>query len=137
MSEIQSTAFSWSGQYSGCFQDDADNRILGSNFVKLKDNSVTSCLQTCLKKKMPVIGLQFGTLCFCAKQFRNEGKAIDESKCGIKCPGNTDEKCGGLLTMNIYTANSSGSKTVSKKKKKKKVKTAEQCKHTKAGFGII
>ena len=40
--------------------------------------------------------------CFCGNERPSERYRIVDSKCNKFCPGDSDAKCGGYLTMNVY-----------------------------------
>ena len=40
--------------------------------------------------------------CFCGNERPGERYHISDLKCDKFCPGDSDAKCGGYLTMNVY-----------------------------------
>ena len=40
--------------------------------------------------------------CFCGNERPSVNSDVDASKCNKFCPGDSEAKCGGYLTMNVY-----------------------------------
>ena len=99
-----STGVSWKAEYSGCFKDYLKKRVLKSAFVKLAKNSVSRCINYCVEKSYNYAGMENGNECYCAKKIPKNLKVLPEAKCSSICPGNTSQKCGGKLALNIYFA---------------------------------
>ncbi|XP_074647913.1 xylosyltransferase oxt-like [Tubulanus polymorphus] len=90
------------GQFLGCFKDVKSNRDLSAyNVVFETDNSPEKCIYTCYRLGYQYAGVQYVKECWCGDSFGRHGK-LDEGSCNRKCPGSTDETCGGFLTQNIY-----------------------------------
>ena len=60
------------------------------------------CLDVCTESGYLYAGVQYGVECFCGNERPLENSNVEESRCNKFCPGNSDAKCGGYLTMNVY-----------------------------------
>ena len=60
------------------------------------------CLDLCTESGYLYAGVQYGVECFCGNERPSERFHIVGSKCDKFCPGDSDSKCGGYLTMNVY-----------------------------------
>ena len=65
-------------------------------------NFFTRCLDYCTESGYLYAGVQYGVECFCGNERPSVNSDVDASKCNKFCPGDSDAKCGGYLTMNVY-----------------------------------
>lgn len=63
--------------------------------------SVSRCFAFCSSRKgVSYFGIAEGNKCWCGAAF--DGADTDSSNCDKNCPGNPDQKCGGIIGTNVY-----------------------------------
>ncbi|TFK32647.1 hypothetical protein BDQ12DRAFT_728496 [Crucibulum laeve] len=65
--------------------------------------TVQNCLNSC---PLNYAGLENGSQCFCSDTIMNNGASgtpISPNFCNAPCSGNDTEKCGGILSLTVYT----------------------------------
>jgi len=91
----------WS--YGGCYIDNANGRILGTQEPDSDTMTIESCIATCSGLGYSIAGAEYSTQCFCGSEIINGGVlASSDSRCAMTCSGNTAEICGGPALMSIY-----------------------------------
>ncbi len=86
----------------GCFFHAPDQPILRAVFYKERErNSPDHCVRTCRWAGFAFAGITYGFMCYCDHQM--PVIALPSSHCQEKrCPGNSQETCGGQSAINIY-----------------------------------
>ncbi|XP_052780548.1 uncharacterized protein LOC128217436 [Mya arenaria] len=91
----------WIGRYytpwswlKGCYTDD----MLPERVVCLKSNQQSTCIEFCHDSNY--FGLK-GNTCYCFRKLKGQFVRTG-SNCTTRCPGNTEERCGGNGTMTVY-----------------------------------
>ena len=86
-----------------CYQD-SNARIL-PYYVGTDNNRMTPslCKKLCFEDRNFVYaGVQFKGQCFCGNQRPDFKVHLDQSKCNMKCPGDSSKYCGASWKMNVY-----------------------------------
>lgn len=93
------------GNHLGCYKDSFSKRILNGGMTSFKTHlGKQKCLMLCTESGYLYAGLQYGVECFCGSERPNDADRFEpeKSKCNYPCAGNTKEKCGGYLAMDVY-----------------------------------
>jgi len=90
--------------YKGCFQDGSQaSRVLsGVQFANVGKASNTNCVAYCSKAGFSMAGTEFGGQCFCGNELKTS-TLLGEEKCNVPCEGDAKQKCGGSLSLSVYT----------------------------------
>lgn len=89
---------------AGCYSDDGGNRTLLYHTI-LPNNTPANCIAYCKAKDYYVAGTQYGQECWCGDAIKTSsvsGVKIADALCDYACLGNSNSKCGGFFTMNVY-----------------------------------
>lgn len=89
--------------YQGCWIDGRNGRILTHQVPDSATNSQTQCANTCAGLGYSISGTEYSQQCFCGNAIYNGGEKTLETDCGINCPGNPAQKCGGGDRMSIVS----------------------------------
>ena len=82
------------------------NRLfMGDRTSYPQTNDPYECSEFCSRKNYSLAGLQVGFGCTCGNEVPHS-KKVEEHHCNIPCPGDSNLKCGGQLTMNVYEVSS-------------------------------
>ena len=68
----------------------------------IPDVMFSRCLDHCTESGYLYAGVQYGLECFCGNERPGERARLADSRCDKLCPGDSDARCGGYLTMNVY-----------------------------------
>lgn len=82
----------------GCFADNLQARdlpVFTSSFIITPESCITRCFSLGTK----YAGMQNGEECWCGDSF---GKRGESRSCDMRCNGNEDSYCGGMLANSIY-----------------------------------
>merc|ERR1711962_359265 len=66
------------------------------------NNSVTSCVQSCLDAGFTYAAMEDGYQCFCGNDPPSTSLILPQSRCNYRCRGDESQFCGGFRTMNVY-----------------------------------
>ncbi len=84
--------------YKSCWTDGLDTRALAGNVLRADTITVEVCAAFC--KDYKYFGVEYGSQCYCGNTLG--GSAAPEADCNMACAGNSAEKCGGPVRMNVY-----------------------------------
>ncbi len=87
-------------EWIGCYADDSD-RDLPFNSYSDPKMTVQQCTEHCESKGLKVAGVQYGSYCFCGKDYGKHGQRPD-SECGSPCVGDLKETCGGGWRNSVW-----------------------------------
>lgn len=96
-----------SGQYLGCWKDDA-SRVLNVSGGNTNDMTNSKCTSICQAKGLSFAATQFGSYCFCGNDYRRLGP-LAENACNMGCSGDQSQKCGGPRANSVYAATATSS----------------------------
>ncbi|KAI6217860.1 Protein xylosyltransferase [Aphelenchoides fujianensis] len=95
------------GQYKGCYEDSAKQRLLrGFKYEFTDSNTPDRCLQHCLRIGFQLAGVEYKSECFCGSLGDLEGGNLHEQQVECQrypCPGNQSLPCGGFNALAVYT----------------------------------
>ncbi|XMA20895.1 hypothetical protein WAI453_013686 [Rhynchosporium graminicola] len=95
--------------YYSCASEPSDGKLLP---IQVENNAtamtISKCLSRCYNYKYA--GVEYGRECWCGNVLSTAGNNaqsipsanLSDSKCNIKCPGNSSEFCGAGSLMNLY-----------------------------------
>jgi hypothetical protein len=91
-------------KYAGCYHDSSSARALtGIQFANPGSTiSNTNCVSYCRAQGYSMAATEYAGQCFCGNQFNTKIK-IDESKCNMRCAGDSTQICGGPDALSVYT----------------------------------
>ena len=90
--------------YTGCYVDQAQGRIMMNEQSDNQQLTVESCVQSCTGLGYSVAGLEYSVQCFCDNYLRNGATlAASGSTCSMTCGGNANEICGGPNLVSVYS----------------------------------
>ena len=84
-------------------RQDNSKRVLNDK-LKIFDSGVMTvekCLEECKQYKYAAV--ENRKECFCANQFSQKTKILDDTECNMACDGDETQTCGGPWKMNVYT----------------------------------
>ena len=88
--------------YRGCWSDSTRNALAEKQTVH-KDMTKEVCESSCQGFKY--YGLRYGQHCYCGNTLAAATTKVAEAKCDSVCPGNKQQKCGGLGHNSLYEMN--------------------------------
>ena len=86
-----------------CVFDDANDRVLKGHYFSRLDMTIEMCLTTCREKGFRYSGLEWQIECYCGDEPVQGFKWTWLNKCNERCPGNSNQICGGSNVMSVYT----------------------------------
>lgn len=89
--------------YTGCFNDDVNQRVLTASFSQSDSLTYAACADTC--KAYEYFGVEYGSQCFCGTLPSDTPDAPD-SDCNIRCTGNSSQTCGGASRLTVFESTS-------------------------------
>ncbi|XP_052792798.1 neurogenic locus notch homolog protein 1-like isoform X2 [Mya arenaria] len=89
--------------YVGCYMD-STNRILLTWLSNDNSNTPARCIKLCEDVGYRIAGVQYTAACFCDNKWQRTPQKVDDSECGMSCPGDSSYKCGGAWRMNVYSS---------------------------------
>jgi hypothetical protein len=92
---------SW--QYSGCWIDQAQGRILLNQLPDSDNLTHTNCINECASRGFTIAGAQYSSQCFCGRALYGGAAMTEESQCSMPCSGNAFEKCGAGNRMSVFS----------------------------------
>lgn len=101
------TALPTGWNYTGCYIDQAQGRIMLNEQPDDQKMTVESCVQACASQGYSAAGMEYSYQCFCDNYLRN-GAALSgkDSDCAMTCAGNSNEVCGGPNLVSVYSSGS-------------------------------
>ncbi|KAK2181593.1 hypothetical protein NP493_390g00003 [Ridgeia piscesae] len=99
-------------KYQGCFKDTNNSRLdvyIGSSGNYTPD----SCISECCSRHMIYAGVKLDTtdktkvVCRCGSRYHPD-MYVNSTACGEVCPSDSDQKCGHVDLMRIYSVESAG-----------------------------
>lgn len=91
-------------QYRGCYQEPANSRALPNRVNVAGGLTNKSCRAACSAAGFSVAGTEFGSECWCANGLTSGAKKVSDDFCGMDCPGDAKDDCGGRSMLSIYSA---------------------------------
>ncbi|KAL0931752.1 wsc domain-containing protein [Colletotrichum truncatum] len=91
----------------GCYTDDTNHgRTIGERQNQVDGSKMTpsSCIAACAADGYPFAGLEFGSECYCGVVIGNYSTPTTSDKCGMPCNGDSNKKCGGAGTVEVYAS---------------------------------
>ncbi|CCA73977.1 related to glyoxal oxidase precursor [Serendipita indica DSM 11827] len=88
----------------GCIQESKHGRaLLGAAMTEESQMNLRKCAVLCANRGYSIAGVEFGHECYCDDALRNgvRMELINNVTCGIPCPGNPYENCGGRQALTI------------------------------------
>ncbi|XP_014216073.1 xylosyltransferase oxt [Copidosoma floridanum] len=99
-----SLGFTGAPRSLGCFRDDKLSRLLPHYYTVFKtNNSPEHCAHMCLQSGYSYAGVEYSMECFCGKEKPSKINLLSDSSCNMKCPGDPKQRCGGYLTINVFS----------------------------------
>ena len=90
--------------YTGCYLDQVNGRIMMNEQPDNQKLTIESCVQLCSGMGYSVAGLEYSVQCFCDDYLRNGATlAATDSTCAMACGGNSKEICGGPNLVSVYS----------------------------------
>lgn len=90
-------------QYSGCWVDNANGRILPVAEANNAALTIENCIAYCVGQSYTVAGLEWSQQCFCGTALENGATVASESQCSMACSGAANELCGNGNIMSVYS----------------------------------
>ena len=98
------TALPTGWNYTGCYIDQANGRIMLNEQPDNQQLTIESCVQTCSGMGYSVAGLEYQYQCFCDNYLRNGAAlSVHDTDCAMACTGNQNEICGGPNLVSVYS----------------------------------
>ena len=94
----------WDG---GCVKDSRP-RLLPYLKNVGSTNSLTKCRQLCSSMGWSYMGVHAATWCSCGENPPPQSRRVSQGECNQKCPGNSEEMCGALGRLNVYSIKTEG-----------------------------
>nr|XP_018898564.1 PREDICTED: uncharacterized protein LOC109031490 isoform X1 [Bemisia tabaci] len=97
-----------SGFHLGCFKENSGHEFdtKGRFFPDFRQDSdhltPKLCLKICFENGYKLSGVQFGRECYCSNKKLDITKQTDEDSCKMGCTGDSKQKCGGVMRLNVY-----------------------------------
>ncbi|KAK4464718.1 WSC domain-containing protein, partial [Cladorrhinum samala] len=89
--------------YRGCFAEpEGGGRALPNLFQRSENMTVSTCASFCRGAGYTLFGLEYYHECFCGHTLTVGTQSAPEADCRYPCSGNSQEKCGGDLRLNVY-----------------------------------
>ncbi|KAF1949918.1 DUF1929-domain-containing protein [Byssothecium circinans] len=98
------TALPTGWTYKGCWIDNINGRIMGTQLSDDNQMTIESCVARCINLGYTVAGMQYATQCFCDDFLRRGATPGPESDCNMNCAGNANEKCGAGNRDSVYSS---------------------------------
>ncbi|KAJ9651574.1 hypothetical protein H2198_009160 [Neophaeococcomyces mojaviensis] len=98
--------------YLSCHLDTVTPRTLphlAPYVLNNMDMTTTNCLSYCASKNYALAGTEYAGECWCGNSLPASSTKQDESKCQMKCKGDSSQNCGGQGTLSLYGANANKS----------------------------
>lgn len=93
--------------YTGCYTDQTNGRIMLYEQPDNQQMTVESCVQLCSGMGYSVAGMEYSYQCFCDNYLRNGASlSAHDTDCAMSCSGNTNEICGGPNLVSVYSQGS-------------------------------
>ena len=72
--------------------------------TKVENDKMTQneCMSSCKQSGHAYAGVQNSNQCFCGNKLPSSLLKVKLSECNMNCAGDTSEKCGGSMRMNIF-----------------------------------
>ncbi|KAH8899159.1 WSC-domain-containing protein [Thozetella sp. PMI_491] len=86
----------------GCWSD-ASKRILTGPSTSGEDVNIQRCQTFCSQQSNTIFGVEAANNCYCGNNPANSPASADAGDCSIACRGNTEEICGGIWRINVYS----------------------------------
>ncbi|KAL1646012.1 hypothetical protein SLS58_003432 [Diplodia intermedia] len=90
-------------ELKGCYVDSVNARAMNNLQPDDADQTVESCVNTCIGLGYSVAGMEYGVQCFCDNYLRNGASEADSGDCSMACPGDSSEKCGAGDRLSIWS----------------------------------
>lgn len=91
--------------YSGCWIDGAQGRVLTHQEPDNQNLTVESCVAACIGLNYNVAGMEYSSECFCDNFIENGGAlATSPADCNMPCTGNSSEICGAGNRLSVYAS---------------------------------
>ncbi|SJL08884.1 related to glyoxal oxidase precursor [Armillaria ostoyae] len=91
----------WS--YNACWVDNAHGRIFETEIGVNTNQTVQSCIASCIAQNFTVAGMEFGQECYCGDRLVNGATVGAASDCSMSCTGNATEACGAGNRLSVYS----------------------------------
>ena len=89
--------------YGVCVFDDKSERVLSGFSTTNKTMTVEMCIWICGSKGYPFAGLEWQIECHCGTKPAEGFEWAWPDKCNERCPGNSNQVCGGPMALSIYS----------------------------------
>jgi len=87
----------------GCYLEGTTGRALDGAAVVKMEMTVEMCVGFCRVGGWAVVGVEYGTECFCGSGVRNGATKAGDGGCNMTCGGDKWAFCGGSARINIYS----------------------------------
>ncbi|CAN0113075.1 unnamed protein product [Ectocarpus sp. 12 AP-2014] len=87
--------------FVGCYQDESDARIMELALTDSSSMTKEMCEAECTGNTY--FGMQYGRECFCGGSSTDLLQHGESTACDYECPGDSDQSCGGLYAMSVYS----------------------------------
>ncbi|KAK9505587.1 hypothetical protein O3M35_009603 [Rhynocoris fuscipes] len=100
----QISDYSEDGRLEGCFIDNSELRVLSAVRMTFEEtNTPKLCFNVCMQLGYKYSGVEYGNECFCGNRSPARDLEVGENHCGMPCPGNRIQHCGGSLRILVHS----------------------------------
>ncbi|TFK38505.1 hypothetical protein BDQ12DRAFT_723345 [Crucibulum laeve] len=90
--------------YNGCWVDNAFGRAFPIQMTPNVNNTIQTCVASCLAGNFTLAGTEFGDECYCGNTLVDGAVVADAATCNMGCAGNATQACGGPNRLSVYTS---------------------------------
>jgi len=94
-----------SASYLGCYSDNTSGRSLTTSSTTDPSMTLELCAQTAQKLNLKYFGVEYAGECYAGYAIATTAGVIADSKCSMKCKGNSNEICGGPNALSMFQNN--------------------------------
>ena len=76
------------------------NLLFSDDKLESEGLTINGCRLHCWKQTSQYALLHRGRMCYCRNETNDE--LVDDSECQTECSGDTDQACGGDMTVSAY-----------------------------------
>ena len=98
--------------YLGCFKDQVDRILVGSNPMDYRHGEASNltCITHCADSGYAFAGTENGQECWCGSSIKDDAVRLPEASCDACCQDKGSEFCGGSWAISVYTCSRQSAK---------------------------